>query len=184
MFAGMYPLRSINERLAEIIGACYSDNGIIREKPAVYAPYSSKSDELCGKNQVRENSLALGDKGTARRGWGEDLPPLDKSRANTSVLLSTLMLRQKNVAEAYRCGAEFLPSPMASKAEFALEATPLLTRKSHLTAVAVSVEMGHGVAFLGTASGEVRAPPAGVSFYYFSCVFFLLSLSFFFSSTF
>lgn len=66
------------------------------------------------------------------------------------------MLRQKNMVEAYRCGAEFLPSPMASKAEFALEATPLLTRTSHLTAVAVAVEMGHAVAFLGTASGEVR----------------------------
>lgn len=94
MFAGMYPLRSINERLAEIIGACYSDNGIIREKPAVYAPYSSKSDELCGKNQVRENSLALGDKGTARRGRGEDLQPLDKSRTNISVLLPTLKRRK------------------------------------------------------------------------------------------
>lgn len=70
MFAGMYPLRSINKRLAEIIGACYSDNGIIRGKTAVYAPYSSKSDELCGNNQVRETSLALGDKGTARRGRG------------------------------------------------------------------------------------------------------------------
>lgn len=156
----MYPLRSINKRLAEIIGACYSDSGIIRGKAAVYAPYSSKSDELCGSNQVRESSLALGDKGTARRG-----PPLDRSRANTSVLLPTLMLRQKNIAETYRCGAEFLPSPMASKADFALEAAPLLTRKNQLTAVAVSVEMEHAVAFLGTAGGEVRAPPphAGVS---------------------
>lgn len=67
---------------------------------------------------------------------------------------------------------------MASKAEFALKAAPLLTRKSHLTAVAVSVEMGHAVAFLGTASGEVRAPPAGVSFYYFSCVFLFAVVEF------
>lgn len=55
LFAGMYPLRSINKRLVEIIGACYSNNGIINEKPAVYSPYSSKAEELCSSNnQVRE----------------------------------------------------------------------------------------------------------------------------------
>lgn len=53
--AGMYPLRSINERLVEIIGACYSNNGIINERAAVYSPYSSKAEELCSSNnQVRE----------------------------------------------------------------------------------------------------------------------------------
>lgn len=46
----MYPLRSINKRLVEIIGACYSDNGIINKKTAVYSPYSSKSEELCSHN--------------------------------------------------------------------------------------------------------------------------------------
>uniref|UniRef100_A0A7N8WT97 Plexin b2a, tandem duplicate 1 n=1 Tax=Mastacembelus armatus TaxID=205130 RepID=A0A7N8WT97_9TELE len=105
----MYPLRSINTRLVEIIQACYSKNGIINNKAAVYSPYSSKSEELCSSsNQV--------------------------SRP---------------------CGAEFLPSPLASKAEFALTAEPLLVRKGHMTAVAVAVEMGHAVAFLGTATGEV-----------------------------
>uniref|UniRef100_A0A8C4EJD3 Plexin b2a, tandem duplicate 1 n=1 Tax=Dicentrarchus labrax TaxID=13489 RepID=A0A8C4EJD3_DICLA len=59
-----------------------------------------------------------------------------------------------NIAK-YKCGAEFLPSPLASKAEFALTAEPSLVRKGHLTAVAVAVEMRHAVAFLGTATGEV-----------------------------
>ncbi|KAM6895544.1 plexin-B2a [Xenentodon cancila] len=109
----MYPLPSINKRLVEIIDACYSNNGIINDKSAVYSPYSSKSEELCSSNN------------------------------------------QNNMALRYKCGAEFLPSPMASKAEFALTAEPSVVRKGHMTAVAVSVEMGHAVAFLGTAAGEV-----------------------------
>uniref|UniRef100_A0A8C4GMS9 Plexin b2a, tandem duplicate 1 n=1 Tax=Dicentrarchus labrax TaxID=13489 RepID=A0A8C4GMS9_DICLA len=99
----MYPVRSINKRLMEIIEACYSKNGVINQSTAVYSPYSSKSEEL----------------------------------------------------SKYKCGAEFLPSPLASKAEFALTAEPSLVRKGHLTAVAVAVEMRHAVAFLGTATGEV-----------------------------
>lgn len=109
----MYPIHSINKRLVEIIGACYSYSGIINNKPAVYSPYSSKSEELCLNNN------------------------------------------QNNMALKYKCGAEFLPSPLASKAEFALSSEPALTRKSHLTAVTVAVEMGHAVAFLGTSNGEV-----------------------------
>uniref|UniRef100_A0A8D3A7Y9 Plexin b2a, tandem duplicate 1 n=1 Tax=Scophthalmus maximus TaxID=52904 RepID=A0A8D3A7Y9_SCOMX len=111
--AGMYPVRSINRRLVEIIGACYSDNGIVGGKAAVYSPYSSKSEELCSSNNQVSSSLL------------------------------------------YKCGAEFLPSPLASKAEFALTSEHALARKGHMTAVAVAVEMGHAVAFLGTASGEV-----------------------------
>lgn len=45
---------------------------------------------------------------------------------------------------------------MASKAEFALRADPSVIQKGHMTAVAVAVEMRHAVAFLGTATGEVR----------------------------
>ncbi|KAF3859662.1 hypothetical protein F7725_022061, partial [Dissostichus mawsoni] len=106
-------LHSINKRLVEIIGACYSHNGIINEKGAVYSPYSSKSEELCSsKNHV-------------------------------------------NMTLQYGCGAEFLPSPLASKAEFALTSEPPLARKGHMTAVAVAVEMRHAVAFLGTSTGEV-----------------------------
>ncbi|XP_033846131.1 plexin-B2a [Periophthalmus magnuspinnatus] len=109
----MFPLLSINNRLVEIIDACYSDSGIIKNKPAVYSPYSSKSEELC------------------------------------------LNTNQNNMALTYKCGAEFLPSPLASKAEFALSSEPAFTRKGHMTSVAVAVEMGHAVAFLGTSTGEV-----------------------------
>lgn len=57
LFVGMYPLRYINTRLVEIIGACYSHNGIIKERAAVYSPYSSKSEELCSSNnQVRKSA--------------------------------------------------------------------------------------------------------------------------------
>lgn len=63
------------------------------------------------------------------------------------------------MTERYRCGAEFLPSPMASKVEFALTSDPALVREGHLTAVAVSSNTGHTVAFLGTATGEVRGSP-------------------------
>lgn len=37
-----------------------------------------------------------------------------------------------------------------------MKAEPLLVRKGELTAVAVSVEMGHTVAFVGSATGEVE----------------------------
>ncbi|KAM8884047.1 plexin-B2a isoform 1-T5 [Synchiropus picturatus] len=109
----MYPLRTINQKLLEIIGACYSFNGIINNKPAVYSPYSSKSEDLCSGNN------------------------------------------QNNMALMYKCGAEFLPSPLASKSDFALSTKPSLVRKGHMTAVAVAVEMEHAVAFIGTATGEV-----------------------------
>lgn len=43
----MYPLNSINERLVDIISACYSESGKIAGVPAVDIPYSSKTDEFC-----------------------------------------------------------------------------------------------------------------------------------------
>lgn len=43
----MYPLNSINERLMDIIRACYSDSGKISGFAAVDIPYSSKTDEFC-----------------------------------------------------------------------------------------------------------------------------------------
>lgn len=60
------------------------------------------------------------------------------------------------MATKYKCGSEFLPSPLASKAEFALTAEPSLISNGHMTAVAVAVEMEHAVAFVGTAVGEVK----------------------------
>ncbi|KAJ3612087.1 hypothetical protein NHX12_020364 [Muraenolepis orangiensis] len=109
----MFPLPAINRRLQEIIQACYSEKGIINHKAAVYYPYTSKTEELCTKND------------------------------------------QKDRATQYKCGAEFLPSPLASTPDFALVAPPMLVRKGQVTAVAVAVEEEHAVAFLGTAVGEV-----------------------------
>lgn len=43
----MYPLHSINERIVDIVSACYSDSGKIAGVPAVDIPYSSKTDEFC-----------------------------------------------------------------------------------------------------------------------------------------
>ncbi|CAL8242316.1 unnamed protein product [Merluccius merluccius] len=109
----MYPLPAINQQLQEIIQACYSEKGSINGTSAVYYPYTSKTEELCTKND------------------------------------------QKDRATQYKCGAEFLPSPLASTPSFALVAEPTLVCKVHVTAVAVAVEMEHAVAFLGTATGEV-----------------------------
>uniref|UniRef100_A0A8B9L539 Plexin B2 n=1 Tax=Astyanax mexicanus TaxID=7994 RepID=A0A8B9L539_ASTMX len=62
---------------------------------------------------------------------------------------------QKDIMTKYPCGAEFLPSPLASKPEYALTVSPAYTRKGMLTAVAVAVENENTVGFLGTSQGEV-----------------------------
>uniref|UniRef100_A0A3P8RCU7 Sema domain-containing protein n=1 Tax=Astatotilapia calliptera TaxID=8154 RepID=A0A3P8RCU7_ASTCA len=55
----------------------------------------------------------------------------------------------------FKCGAEHLLSPLASKPAFALKADAALTMSVHLTAVTVAVENDHTIAFLGSANGEV-----------------------------
>lgn len=62
---------------------------------------------------------------------------------------------QKDTLENFKCGGDFLPSPLASKPRFALKALPALTRPGLLTAVAVAVENDHTIAFLGNSQGEV-----------------------------
>ncbi|XP_038136353.1 LOW QUALITY PROTEIN: plexin-B2b [Cyprinodon tularosa] len=109
----MYPMNSINERLVDIISACYSDSGKISGSPAVDIPYSSKTEEFC----------------TANIG--------------------------KDMLKSFKCGADFLPSPLASKPKFALNAKAVWTTSSLLTAVAVAVENDHTIAFLGNNKGEV-----------------------------
>ncbi|KTF93563.1 hypothetical protein cypCar_00010427 [Cyprinus carpio] len=63
--------------------------------------------------------------------------------------------RTKEMLKDYKCGADFLPSPLASKPEYALAVNPILTRNDMLTAVAVAVENEHTVAFLGTSGADV-----------------------------
>ncbi|XP_028440237.1 plexin-B2b [Perca flavescens] len=109
----MYPLNSINERLVDIISACYSDSGKMSGVPAVDIPYSSKTDEFC-TSKIAKHTLAN-----------------------------------------YKCGADFLPSPLASKPKFALKANAVWTKPGLLTAVAVAVENDHTIAFLGNTQGEV-----------------------------
>lgn len=62
---------------------------------------------------------------------------------------------QKDTLENFKCGGDFLPSPLASKPRFALKALPALTRPGLLTAVAVAVENDHTIAFLGNSQGEI-----------------------------
>ncbi|XP_067090022.1 plexin-B2b [Osmerus mordax] len=109
----MYPLNAINERLVDIISACYSDSGKIAGKPVVDIPYSSKTEEFCSSKI------------------------------------------SKDMVKNFKCGADFLPAPLASKPNFALTAEATVTRKGLLTAVAVAVENEHTIAFLGNSQGEV-----------------------------
>ncbi|CAN9498964.1 unnamed protein product [Ophioblennius macclurei] len=61
----------------------------------------------------------------------------------------------KDTLEQFKCGADFLPSPLASKPRFALNTVAALTIPGLLTAVAVAVENDHTIAFLGNNQGEV-----------------------------
>jgi len=58
--------------------------------------------------------------------------------------------------ETNKCGADFLPSPLASKPDFALKGQYMEVRKGLLTAVAIAMENGHTIAFLGNNQGEVH----------------------------
>lgn len=81
---------------------------------------------------------------------------------------------QKDTLENFKCGGDFLPSPLASKPRFALKALPALTRPGLLTAVAVAVENDHTIAFLGNSQGEILkvdcfffSPSSLLDFYHF-----------------
>ncbi|KYO26306.1 plexin-D1 [Alligator mississippiensis] len=57
--------------------------------------------------------------------------------------------------DAYPCGSDHTPSPMASR--LPLEAAPILERpEARLTAVAVNAEEGHTIAFLGDSRGRLH----------------------------
>ncbi|KAL6111379.1 plxnb1 [Pungitius sinensis] len=61
----------------------------------------------------------------------------------------------ENTLNAYPCGSDHTPSPMASR--MAVEAKTILDSPSaRLTAVAVSVKPGHTIAFLGDSKGNLH----------------------------
>ncbi|KAJ8259065.1 hypothetical protein COCON_G00180770 [Conger conger] len=60
-----------------------------------------------------------------------------------------------NTLEAYPCGSDHTPSPMASRVPVEVESI-LDSPSSRLTAVAVSVREGHTIAFLGDSRGNLH----------------------------
>nr|XP_019942028.1 PREDICTED: plexin-B1-like [Paralichthys olivaceus]XP_019942030.1 PREDICTED: plexin-B1-like [Paralichthys olivaceus]XP_019942031.1 PREDICTED: plexin-B1-like [Paralichthys olivaceus] len=61
----------------------------------------------------------------------------------------------ENTLDAYPCGSDHTPSPMASR--IAVEAETILDSPSaRLTAVSVSVRVGHTIAFLGDSKGNLH----------------------------
>ncbi|XP_053147883.1 plexin-B1 isoform X2 [Hemicordylus capensis] len=64
--------------------------------------------------------------------------------------------------DAYPCGSDHTPSPMASRVP--LEAAPILEKPdARLTAVAVSIEDGHTVVFLGDSKGRLHKVYLGIT---------------------
>uniref|UniRef100_A0A672Z9J9 Plexin-B2-like n=1 Tax=Sphaeramia orbicularis TaxID=375764 RepID=A0A672Z9J9_9TELE len=76
-----------------------------------------------------------------------DIPYLSKKEEFCTSKADTL--------ELFKCGADFLPSPLASKPKYALKAEAVVSKLGLLTAVAVAVENDHTIAFLGNSEGEV-----------------------------
>ncbi|XP_008319214.1 plexin-B1 isoform X2 [Cynoglossus semilaevis] len=60
-----------------------------------------------------------------------------------------------NTLEAYPCGSDHTPSPMASRVAVKAE-TILDSPSARLTAVAVSIKSGHTIAFLGDSRGNLH----------------------------
>ncbi|XP_072528465.1 plexin-B2b isoform X2 [Salminus brasiliensis] len=50
----MYPLKRINERVEDILNACYTDYGKIGGRPAVYSPYKSSTDNPCENHHTKD----------------------------------------------------------------------------------------------------------------------------------
>ncbi|XP_047438913.1 plexin-B1 isoform X2 [Mugil cephalus] len=61
----------------------------------------------------------------------------------------------ENTLDAYPCGSDHTPSPMASRIAVEME-TILDSPSARLTAVAVSVRVGHTIAFLGDSKGNLH----------------------------
>lgn len=83
-------------------------------------------------------------------GLGEDCPQR-LSRWG----LSDAFCYLQDTPDAFPCGSDHTPSPMVSCVP--LEATPILELPGvQLTAVAVTIEDGHTIAFLGDSQGQLH----------------------------
>uniref|UniRef100_A0A672SKH9 Plexin-B1-like n=1 Tax=Sinocyclocheilus grahami TaxID=75366 RepID=A0A672SKH9_SINGR len=81
-----------------------------------------------------------------------------------------------NTLDAYPCGSDHTPSPMASRA--LVEAEPIFDSPSvRLTAVAVSVREEHTIAFLGDSQGNLHKYII-LSLFVFPCCFYSLIIIF------
>ncbi|MGH0181711.1 UNVERIFIED_CONTAM: hypothetical protein FKN15_007588 [Acipenser sinensis] len=86
--------------------------------------------------------------------WDDVLSKDSASSAGVNASL-TLHRRQMNTLDAYPCGSDHTPSPMASRVP--VEAAPLLdSPNTRLTAVTVSVMEGHTIVFLGDSKGNLH----------------------------
>uniref|UniRef100_A0A8D3DRN3 Plexin b2b n=1 Tax=Scophthalmus maximus TaxID=52904 RepID=A0A8D3DRN3_SCOMX len=114
----------------------------------VQAAYvASPGKELARVRLVDIISACYSDSGKISGFPAVDIPYSSKTDEFCTSKIDTL--------ENFKCGADFLPSPLASKPKFALEPEAVLTKSGLLTAVAVAVENDHTIAFLGNSQGEV-----------------------------
>uniref|UniRef100_A0A3P8TLD1 Plexin b1b n=1 Tax=Amphiprion percula TaxID=161767 RepID=A0A3P8TLD1_AMPPE len=68
----------------------------------------------------------------------------------------------ENTLDAYPCGSDHTPSPMASRIAVEVE-TILDSPSARLTSVAVSVRVGHTIAFLGDSRGNLHKVNTAIS---------------------
>ncbi|KAI3370493.1 hypothetical protein L3Q82_025255 [Scortum barcoo] len=124
----MFKLEDVDRRINSTRDLCYTQMGKEAGMEAAYIEYEVKSNCANLPEDVFESPHT-------------DCPPLYPHYQNT--------------LDAYPCGSDHTPSPMASR--MAVEAETIMDSPSaRLTAVAVSVRQGHTIAFLGDSKGNLH----------------------------